>query len=112
MARLYANENFPFPSVEVLRRLGHEVLTTAETGQASKKLPDQEILTFATSQGLAVLTMNRRHFIRLHQDSPDHAGIIVCTLDLDYPGLASRIHAAISVLPGLRGQLIRIARSR
>ena len=27
MARLYADENFPFPAVEALRRLGHDVLT-------------------------------------------------------------------------------------
>jgi hypothetical protein len=36
MARLYANENFPLPVVEVLRYLGHDVLTTAQpqmTGQ-------------------------------------------------------------------------------
>lgn len=30
MARLYANENFPLPAVEELRRLGHDVLTTYE----------------------------------------------------------------------------------
>ena len=28
MARLYANENFPLPVVNELRRLGHDVLTT------------------------------------------------------------------------------------
>ena len=36
MARLYANENFPLPTVEELRRLGHDVLTVRETGQAGK----------------------------------------------------------------------------
>jgi len=30
MARLYADENFPFPAVEELRRLGHDVLTSYE----------------------------------------------------------------------------------
>jgi uncharacterized protein DUF5615 len=34
MARLYADENFPLPVVEELRRLGHDVLTIYETGQA------------------------------------------------------------------------------
>ena len=34
MARLYANENFPFPVVEELRKLGHDVLTIQETGKA------------------------------------------------------------------------------
>jgi hypothetical protein len=27
MARLFADENFPLPAVEALRRLGHSVLT-------------------------------------------------------------------------------------
>jgi hypothetical protein len=38
MARLYANENFPFPVVEELRRLGHDVLTTLEAGNAGRRL--------------------------------------------------------------------------
>ena len=37
MARLYANENFPLPVVEELRRLGHEVLTTYEAGDAGNQ---------------------------------------------------------------------------
>ena len=31
MARLYADENFPLPIVELLRIFGHDVLTTEET---------------------------------------------------------------------------------
>jgi hypothetical protein len=34
LARLYADENFPNPTMEVLRRLGHDVLTVAESGQS------------------------------------------------------------------------------
>ncbi|MCA9995003.1 MAG: DUF5615 family PIN-like protein [Anaerolineales bacterium] len=30
MARLYANENFPFPVVVQLRQLGHDALTIQE----------------------------------------------------------------------------------
>ncbi|NVM30155.1 MAG: DUF5615 family PIN-like protein [Candidatus Helarchaeota archaeon] len=36
MARLYANENFPLPVVEELRKLGHNVLTIQETGKAGR----------------------------------------------------------------------------
>lgn len=32
MARLYGNENFPFPVVEGLRRLGHDALTSHAWG--------------------------------------------------------------------------------
>ena len=34
MARLFADENFPNPTVEGLRQLGHDVLTVAEMGLA------------------------------------------------------------------------------
>lgn len=77
MARLYSNENFPLPVVERLRELGHDVLTTLEAGQSSQALPDENVLAFAISERRAALTMNRRHFVRLHSIQPDHEGIIV-----------------------------------
>ncbi|MCH8963229.1 MAG: DUF5615 family PIN-like protein, partial [Bacteroidetes bacterium] len=43
MARLYANENFPLPVVEELRRLGHHVLTIQETGKAEQAIPDEAV---------------------------------------------------------------------
>jgi len=47
MARLYANENFPLPAVEELRRLGHDVLTSYESGRAGQAVPDEDVLAFA-----------------------------------------------------------------
>ena len=44
MACFYSNENFPLPAVERLRRLGHDVLTTQETGQAGHATPDEAVL--------------------------------------------------------------------
>ena len=82
MASLYANENFPQPVVEELRRLGHDVLTVLETGKAGQSWPDEAFFEFAISQRRAVLTINRRHFFRLHRSNPNHAGIIACTYDL------------------------------
>jgi hypothetical protein len=110
VARLYANENFPFPVVEELRRLGHDVLTTQETGRAGLGIGDEDVLTFATSDDRAVLTINRRHFIALHARNANHAGIIVCTLDFDFIGQAGRIHAAIPGAGVLKGQLLRVNR--
>jgi len=52
MARLYANENLPFPVVEELRRLGHDVLTTYESGQAGKATPDEDVLGFSLADCL------------------------------------------------------------
>ncbi|HEY3118595.1 MAG TPA: DUF5615 family PIN-like protein [Chloroflexota bacterium] len=110
MARLYANENFPLPVVLSLRLLGHDVLTIRETGGAGQAVPDSEILAFAVSQGRAVLTLNRKHFVRLHEASPPHSGIIVCTLDPDFEAQAERIHTALDSVQDLTRQLIRVNR--
>lgn len=110
MAQLYSNENFPLPVVEELRRLGHDVLTTLETGQAGQAVSDEVVLTFATEKGRAVLTLNRKHFIRLHKEHPHHAGLIACTFDPDFAGQAGRIHIAIEAKLSLSGQLIRVNR--
>ena len=110
MARLYANENFPLPVVVELRRSGHDVLTTQEAGKAKQAVPDQEVLAFASAEGRAVLTLNRKHFVRLHDAQPGHAGVIVCTYDPDFVRQAGRIHAAISAEAKLAGQLLRVNR--
>jgi hypothetical protein len=109
-ARLYSNENFPLPAVEELRRLGHDVLTTHDAGKSNAGIPDDEVLRFATEIGRAVLTHNRQDFIRLHRQNADHAGIIVCTDNPDFPALAQRVHAQLETLPTLQGQLVRVNR--
>jgi hypothetical protein len=110
MGRLYSNENFPLPTVEKLRSLGHDVLTIHETGRADQALPDTEVLAYATREGRAILTLNRLHFIRLHRKQPGHAGIIVCKFDPDFAGQAERIHKAIASIESVAGQLIRVNR--
>ena len=114
MARLYSNENFPFPVVVELRRLGHDVLTVLEAGKAEQAIQDDEVLAFATEQTCeqtcAVLTINRKHFIALHRSEPEHAGIIVCTFDADFVGQAARIDVALKECDDLKGQLIRVNR--
>jgi hypothetical protein len=111
MARLYANENFPLPAVEVLRRFGHDVLTTADSARAGQAIPDAEVLAFAIAELRSVVTLNRRHFIQLHHTTPEHAGIVVCTFDPDFAALALRINTALEARPQMAGQLVRIHRS-
>jgi Domain of unknown function (DUF5615) len=110
MAKLNGDENFSFPVVEELRRLGHDVLTVQEAGQGNRGIGDAEVLAFAVAQGRAVLTFNRRHFIPLHQQAQLHRGILVCTRDDDVIALAVRIHQAIASLSDLDNQLLRINR--
>jgi hypothetical protein len=110
MARLYADENFAFPVVSELRRLGHDVLTAQEAGKSEQAIPDEEVLQFACDESRAVLTFNRKHFIRLHQACQDHHGIIVCTYDPVFAAQAARIDASIKEHPELSGTLLRVNR--
>ena len=110
MARFYANENFALPVVVELRRLGHDVLTVQETGKADQAWPDEHVLAFATADDRSVLTFNRRHFVRLHATNADHAGIVVCSVDIDSGGLAARIHEVVLPYNALHGQLLRVNR--
>jgi hypothetical protein len=59
MARFYSNENFPLPVVEQLRKLGHDVLTSYEAGNANRSIPDREVLAFATSQQRVLLSLSK-----------------------------------------------------
>ena len=106
----FANESFPLPVVLELRRLGYDMLTIQETGKADQRVTDEQVLAFAIAENRAVLTINRKHFIRLHREHPPHAGIIVCTFDADFPGQAGRIHAAVGAVPDMAGQLLRVNR--
>jgi uncharacterized protein DUF5615 len=110
VARLYANENFPLPVVIELRHLGHEVLTIAETGQAGQALPDEQVLAFAIAERRAVLTLNRKHFVRLHSTHSKHTGIIVCTFDPDFVAQARRIHETVTSAGPVEGKLLRVNR--
>lgn len=107
MARLYANENFPVEVVVHLRALGHDVVTTHEMGQSNLRIEDDAVLRFAIETGRCVITINRKDFMRLHRESADHAGIVVCTENRDYVPFARRIDEAISDAGELAGKLIR-----
>ncbi len=108
MARFYADEQFPRQVVVFLRELGHDVLTTQEAG--NQGMPDDQILVFATRESRTVLTLNRRHFVRLHRIQPDHAGIVVCTRDDQWERQAGRIDRTITVIETLENLLIRVNR--
>jgi hypothetical protein len=111
LARLYSNENFPLPTVEALRRFGHNVLTSLEAGRANQKISDSEVLAFAVNEWRTLITLNRRHFVRLHDLTPAHRGIIVCTFDANFEDQAVRVHSAIEAFESLDGKLVRVNRA-
>ena len=109
MGRLYADEDFPWGTVLILRNWGHDVLTVQEAGRCGK--PDPEVLADATADGRAILTHNHRHYQRLHGRSQPHGGIISCSRDdNNLPALAQRIHDAITALSDLTNKFVRIIR--
>jgi hypothetical protein len=73
-------------------------------------MPDEAVLKYACSDNRCLLTLNRKHFIRLHGEEPEHCGIVVCSFDPDFIGLARRIDYAIKSQEELIGQLIRVNR--
>ena len=110
MADFYSNENFPLPVVEHLRQLGHDVVTIQEVGQADQAVPDEAVLAFSTKENRILLTFNRKHFIKLHRDMPNHSGIVVCTFDPDFEALAIRIHQTVTTSADMSGKLLRVNR--
>jgi predicted nuclease of predicted toxin-antitoxin system len=110
MKRLYADEQYPYPVVKCLRELGYDVLTVQEAGKANQRIPDDEVLVFATDDSRAVVTQNRKDFIKLYRLQPNHGGIVVCTDDRDWDALAERVHVALLEEESLQGKLIRIVK--
>lgn len=110
MAKLYTNQNVPLPVAEELRLLGHDVMTVQESGLGGQSVPDRTVLRFAIDQGRCLIRLNRRHFVKLHEETPGHPGIIVCTTDSDFVALATRIDAAVRGNPSVAGTLMRVNR--
>ena len=73
------------------------------------KLLADENFPLPTTQALR-LTINRRHFVRLHGLNQEHHGLVVCSLDIDFAGQARRISEALSAEESLAGKLLRINR--
>jgi hypothetical protein len=110
VAKLLADENFPLPTTQELRLLGHDVVTLEELGKADQGLLDPAVLALAIDQDRALLTINRRHFVRLHGLNQEHHGLVVCSLDIDFNGQARRISEALTAERSLAGKLLRINR--
>lgn len=99
MAQFYADENFPLPTVEALRKLGHDILTIQEDGKSNQRYPDHAVLSAASKQGRAVLTTNRRHSSSFIHSQKTMRGL---SLAPTTPTSSARRSALIQLLPRLR----------
>lgn len=104
------DEQFPKVVSQLLREMGHDVLTVQEAGKDNLGIPDEDVLTFAIDDNRAVVTLNRDEFVRLHRTNSQHCGVIVCTNDSDRPRMANRLHESIVTQESLQGSLIRVVR--
>ena len=98
--RLLANENFPIPSVAVLREAGYDVLAAAENHQSRT---DSEILSIAVAESRWIVTFDRDYgnlifarnlpappallFLRLRSYRPEGPGQVVLDLLLNVSSL-------------------------
>jgi hypothetical protein len=116
MAALYADEQFPRRVTDRLRRLGHDVRTVQQTNQSKfgDARTDEEVLSWAMSEQRAVLTLNRKDFLKLHGECPWHYGMIICTVIPGDDGktLAKKIDESIKdhlrEHGTLKGSLLRV----
>jgi predicted nuclease of predicted toxin-antitoxin system len=108
--RFYSNENFPLMVVKYLRELGHDVLTTLDAGQANQGISDEDVLAYSVENKRAVITLNRKDFIKLHKLKDEHCGIVVCKVDSNYEEMAKRIHKELEDIETIDKLLIRINR--
>jgi Domain of unknown function (DUF5615) len=96
LASFFADENFRYPVVAELRRLGDDVLTSQEAGRAGQGIEDEIVPGDARMWSRILLTKNRDDFEKLHKEGLPHHGIVVCTYDRDTEALAHRIAEAVS----------------
>jgi predicted nuclease of predicted toxin-antitoxin system len=110
MISLYADEQFPLPVVTRLREKGYNILTVQDAGNANQGIPDEDVLAFATSQNRAVITQNRKDFIRLHNQGLNQVGIVSCSKNLDWDSFATEIDRVLSSKDSIAGEVVRVTR--
>lgn len=110
MARLYLDENIDTSLCLPLIEYGHDVITVLDAGNSGDS--DEAILKYAIENTRAVVTHNRRHFMRLHKAHEEiHCGIVICTYDPDLVMLALHIHEALDTNEPIENKLIRVTRT-
>jgi hypothetical protein len=109
MVRFYSNENLAIDLVEAVRHLGYDVLTSYEAQQANQRIPDDEVLRYATINHRCVLTFNRGDFLVLHRSQVEHCGIIACREERGYSDQVRVLHEYLEAENrDLRNRLLRL----
>jgi predicted nuclease of predicted toxin-antitoxin system len=110
VASLLADECLSNAVIDGLRRAGHDVLTVRELGLAYVGTPDETVMQRAIELNRTVLTMDERHYRRLHRVQPVHSGIVVFNDDGDRAALVARLDQAIGQHLPLDGRVLHVPR--
>jgi hypothetical protein len=96
-ARLLADVHFDVHVCERLRAIGYAIVE-ARLFRGQKhcnRMSDQDILAFALSRRIPVLTDNVSDFRKLHKSMPWHEGIVACREYDNFEKKANRIHSLL-----------------
>lgn len=106
-----ADENFPRPAVEALRRAGLDVLWIAESKPGA---PDDEVLALSVSTSRVLLTFDKDFGeLAYRQRLPAHCGIVLFRLTPQSPDEAASLTvAAIRSQESWAGHFSVITRQR
>ena len=89
---VYADEDFPLPIAEALRKRGFSVVAAVET--PPRGLSDDEQLRRAAAMGCILLSHNRRDFVRVAHEfdrrGERHAGVVLLPRDVSNERLLLR----------------------
>jgi predicted nuclease of predicted toxin-antitoxin system len=109
VSRFLADEQFPARVQNRLQRLGHDVefIRSFDTNKSGDGKSDTEVLRIAMAENRIILTLNRKHFLALHNSGTfgGHRGIIACVRDDANPhAQAKSIDALVKSVRHMTGQ--------
>lgn len=108
MKFLFADEDVYKRLVDDLRNNGADVLTIKDEGLDNTGMEDGAVLELAKVYDRALITFNRKDFIRLHKSGIEHAGIIICKRNTPHQSIVKKIVALVSEEDEFYGRLFRI----
>ncbi len=107
-AKFFADTNVPIQIVRGLRGLGYDVETVQRvegTSEPNSPMEDESVLGYATTHRRTVITLNCKHFKKLHEELIGHYGIILCRTDDEEAKRAKEIDSLAKANKSLQRQL-------
>ncbi len=96
--------------LEMLRADGHDILTISEIGATG--MLDASVMELARVQQRVLLTRNCNDFLAIHQENPEHSGILAIYQDADpmknmsYAAIVKAIDNLQNTELSLKGQFV------